>query len=145
MKKKTLDNIPLDIIRQWLDNKNWAVRKAAMQACQTNKTSIPIIRTFEPPTLVYKRCVADVIVVAEIPKDAQVRGKPGQKCHTNKAIIKEVIGEIWGEKVGISIHDRTTAYFVGDEIFVDDFDISDEECSTGFHFFCSLQEAQDYK
>ena len=137
-------DIPLEIIEQGLKDADCDVRSAAMNACEKNGIPIPVIRTIEPPALVYKKCVANVIVVAEIPKDAQVRGKEGQKCRANKAIIKEIIGDYCGEKVGISVYDKMTEYYAGDEIFIDDFDMSDEECSTGFHFFCTMEEAKAY-
>ncbi|MEG1492580.1 MAG: hypothetical protein RR394_10050, partial [Oscillospiraceae bacterium] len=60
------------------------------------------------------------------------------------AIITDVIGLCAGEQVGISNWDKKTAYFIGDEIEIEDFDYSDEECSTGFHFFCTEQQARDY-
>ena len=105
---------------------------------------MPVIRTVEPPEKVYKKCIGGVIVVATIPKDAQVRGTADGKCRTDKANIVEIIGEFAGEKVGISIHDRTTTYFVGDEVIVDNFDYSDEECSTGYHFFFTREQAEAY-
>lgn len=115
-----------------------------MNACRINGFPVPAIRTIEPPDLVYKKCIGGVIVVASIPKDAQVRGDFGRKCRASKAIIKEIIGDICGEKVGISIHDMKTMYYVGDEVEVDDFDFSNEECSNGYHFFCTIEEAQNY-
>lgn len=30
------------------------------------------------------------------------------------------------------------------EVEIDNFDMSFEECSTGFHFFCTEDEAMDY-
>ena len=137
-------DVPLEVIERGLKDSDCDVRTAAMNACQKNGIPIPVIRTFEPPLRVYKKCIGDVIVVAEIPSDAQVRGKPGQKCRTNKAKIVEVVGDFCGEQVGISIHDRTTTYFVGDEVEIDNFDYSDEECSTGYHFFCTVEEAKAY-
>ena len=137
-------NVPLDVIERWLKDWDCDVRTAAMNACRRNGIEIPIIRTFEPPELVYKKCVADVIIAASIPKDAQVRGKPGMKCRTNKATIVEVIGDFCGVNVGISIYDKTTAYYAGDEIDVENFDYSNEECSAGFHFFCTREEAERY-
>lgn len=71
-------------------------------------------------------------------------------CHwdapglADKAIIKEIIGDFCGEKVGISVFDKTTAYYAGDEVKIDDFDMRNEECSTGFHFFCTREEAEAY-
>lgn len=134
----------LDTIEKALKDGDWRVRAAAMNACKGNGIPVPVIRTIEPPKLVFKKCVADVIVVAEIPKDAQVRGAYGRKCRASKAVIKEIVGDFCGEKVGISVYDRTTSYYVGDEVVVEDFDMSDEECSAGFHFFCTKEEAEDY-
>ncbi len=37
-----------------------------------------------------------------------------------------------------------TNHYAGDEVEIDDFDFSDEECSTGFHFFCTIEEARSY-
>ena len=137
-------DIPLDVIKLGLGDSDWHVRAAAMKVCEKNGIEVPIIRTIEPPERVYKKCVANVIVVAEIPKDAEVRGSIGNKCRANKAIIREIIGDFCGEKVGISVFDRTTTYYVGDEVYIEDFDRSDEECSTGFHFFCTKSEAERY-
>lgn len=136
--------IPLEVIQAGLKDADCDVRRAAMNACQENGIPIPVIRTIEPPNFVYKRCVADVIVVAEIPADAQVRGRFGRKCRANKAIIKQVIGDFCGENVGISIYDRTTTYYAGDVVEIEDFDLSNEECSSGFHFFCTRDEVERY-
>ena len=136
--------ITLEIIERWLKSDNSYIRAAAMNACKERGIAIPIIRTFEPPAVVYKKCIGGVIVCATIPADAQVRGAVGQKCRSNKAVITKIIGDLHGEKVGISTWDKATAYYEGDEIIVEDFDISDEECSTGFRFFCSREEAEDF-
>ena len=137
-------DVPLEVIEKWLKDSDWHVRAAAMKVCKKVEIPIPTIRTIEPPQKVYKKCVGGVIVVAEIPKDAQVRGKTTGKCRTNKAKIVDIIGDFAGEKVGISIWDKTTTYFIGDDVEIDDFDMSDEECSTGFHFFCTLKQAEQY-
>lgn len=115
-----------------------------MNACAENGLLLPIIRTIEPPKTVYKKCIGGVIVCATIPGDAQIRGDFGQKCRTNKAIIKQVIGDLCGEPVGISKYDKKTTYYVGDKVEIDDFDMSDEKCSSGFHFFCTMEEAERY-
>ena len=137
-------DVPLEVIERGLKDSDYDVRAAAMNLCEKNGVPIPPIRMIEPPALVYKKCLADVIVVAEIPPDAQIRGAYGCKCRASKAIIKEIIGDFCGEKVGISRYDRTTSYYVGDEVIIEDFDLSDEECSTGFHFFCTKQEAASH-
>ena len=137
-------DVPLEVIEKWLKDSDWRVRTAAMHACKKAGIPIPPIRTIEPPQKVYKKCIGGVIVIAEIPKDAQVRGEVFGKCRTNKAKIVDIIGNFAGEKVGVSIYDKTTMYFIGDDIQIDDFDMSDEECSTGFHFFCTIEQAQNY-
>ena len=136
--------VPLEVIEQGLKDDSWRVRAAAMNACKVNNMPIPVIRTIEPPKLVYKKCVGGIIVVASIPQDAQVRGSIGHKCRASKAVIKEIIGDLCGERVGISKYDLRTLYYAGDEVEIDNFDFSNEECSTGFHFFCTIEEARNY-
>lgn len=137
-------DVPLDTIERWLKDSDRDVRAAAMNVCQTNGLPVPIIRTIEPPDLVYKKCIGGIIVVASIAEDAQVRGGIGRKCRASKATIKDVIGDLFGEKVGISKYDAKTLYFEGDEVEIENFDFSDAECSTGFHFFCTREEAERY-
>ena len=136
--------VPLEVIEQGLKDDDCDVRAAAMNACKVNNMPIPVIRTIEPPKLVYKKCVGGIIVVASIPQDAQVRGSIGHKCRASKAVIKEIIGDLCGERVGISKYDLRTLYYAGDEVEIDNFDFSNEECSTGFHFFCTIEEARSY-
>ena len=135
--------VPIEIIERGLSDGDWRVRVAAINACQGRE--VPMIRTFEPPEKVYKKCISGVIVIAEIPKDAQVRGNRGEKCRANKARIIEIEGDFLGEKIGISLYDNLTSYRIGDEIVVDDFDMGFEKCAAGFHFFCSKDEAMRYR
>ena len=137
--------LPLETIEKWLKDNDWHVRQAAMNWYKAAGLPIPLVRTIEPPDKVYKKCVGGVIVIAEVPDDAQVRGSVGSKCRTNKAKIVDIIGTLGGEPVGISTYDKRTAYFIGDDVEIDDFDYSDEKCSQGYHFFCTLQEAKDYR
>lgn len=120
------------------------VRQAAMNACIRLGYEIPLIRTIEPPKLVYKKCFNNIIVIAEIPKDAQIRGTLNGKCRANKAIIKQVCGEICGFNIGISLHNPKIFYEVGDIIEIENFDYSDEECASGYHFFCDRKLAENY-
>ena len=137
-------DIPLDVIEHWLKDTNYNVRHAAVCYCEQKGIEIPTIRTIEPPEKVYKKCLNDVIVVATIPYDAEVRGSYKGKCRTNKAKIIDIIGDFYGEKIGISNDEYTTAYFIGDEIVIDNFNKSFEEDSTGFHFFCTREQAENY-
>ena len=138
-------DIPAEIIEKGLLDPDCDVRNAAMKlAKERGMTEIPPYRTVNPPEKVYKKCEAGVIVVARIPDDAEVRGTPDGKCRANKAEILEVIGNFHGEPVGISKHDGTTWYYAGDFVEVEDFDMSNDECSTGFHFFCNRRAAENY-
>ena len=137
-------DVPLEVIERGLKDPGCDVRIAAMNACQVNGIETPIIRTLEPPAEVYKKCFGGVIVCASIPADAQVRGSYGSKCRASKAVITRVIGDVAGEPVGISTYDKKTTYYEGDEVEITDFDYSNEECSTGFHFFCTRAEAENY-
>lgn len=114
------------------------VRRSARCVCRENHIAVPVVRTFTPPDRVYKCCYNDVIVVAEIPKDAQVRGSLYHKCRADKAIITDIIGNVEGVKVGISWYDRKTTYYVGDEVHIDNFDFSDAENASGFHFYLNI-------
>ena len=136
--------VPLDVIQTGLRDPDCDVRTAAMQIAKDRGIDIPPYRSIEPPELVYKKCAAGVIVVAHIPEDAEVRGRRGGKCRANKAVIVEIIGTFCGEPVGISQYDGTTWYYKGDVVEVEDFDLSDTECSTGYHFFCTREEAEAY-
>ena len=139
-------DVPLETIERWLKDSDCDVRTAAMNACKKAGYDLKqfIIRTCEPPEKVYKKCVGDVIVVAEIPADAQVRGTLTSKCRSDKAKIVDIIGDLCGEKVGVSLYDHKTTYFVGDEVYIPDFDYSYQECSTGYHFFCTEEQAVNY-
>ena len=139
-------DIPLDIIKQGLNDSDWRVRSAAMKYIKDNNIENVYVpyRAIEPPKKVYKKCIGDVIIVATIPDDAEVRGGYNSKCRTNKAKIIDIIGAFGGVQVGVSMYDMTTAYFIGDDVYINDFDLSNEECSTGFHFFCDIEQAKNY-
>ena len=138
-------DIPAETIEKGLRDPDCDVRQAAMKLAEERWiTDIPPYRAVNPPEKVYKKCEGGVIVVAHIPDDAEVRGTPNGKCRSNKAEIVEIIGDFCGEPVGISKHDGTTWYYAGDVVEVEDFDYSDAECSTGFHFFCTRKAAENY-
>ena len=145
-------NGDMDIIQKGIKDSDWRVRAAAIEACNGDMDIIQslidksdsLFRTFNPPKKVYKKCIGDVIVIAEIPEDAFIRGSYSTKCRTNKAKIIDILGDICGEKVGISYYDNEVWYQIGDEIVIEDFDFSNEECAPGFHFFCSEGMAREY-
>jgi hypothetical protein len=102
----------------------------------------PIKRVIEPPELVYKKCLNDVIVVATIPSYACVYHGAQGGFRANGAKIVEVIGDFLGDEVGISLYDLKTQYRAGDKVFIENFDYSNQRSTTGFHFFCTKEEAE---
>lgn len=99
-----------------------------------------LIRVVEPPERVYQKCVGDVIVVATIPDDAQIKvGRCGD-YRASKAVIVEIIGQLCGEPTAISFRDNRL-YYAGDEAIFDDFGHGTRGRFNGFHFYCTMQEA----
>ena len=119
------------------------LKNAAIMQLQNRQDFYPY-RTFEPG-LVYKKCVGGVIIEAEIPPYAEVRGNPEKgRCRANEAIITDIIGDLFGTDLAISLDDYKTIYKIGalhgfGQSFTSD--LSDLG-STGFHFYNSLEEAR---
>jgi len=89
----------------------------------------------------WKKCKNNVIVKLLIPEDAKRSSATTRKCRCDKAVILEVIGS----DVGISKHDESFKYVVGETVSVDDFDDDRwSECSSGIHFFITKEEAECY-
>ena len=137
-------DIPLELIKQGLSDSDCAVRAAAMNACKSAGIEIPASRVIEPPENVYKKCVCGAIVVAHIPDDASTRGKMNGKCRASKAVITDIICDKYPEKIAVSIYDNSVTYIPGQIVEIENFDLSDSECSSGFHFFNTLEEAKNY-
>ena len=82
-----------------------------------------------------------VIVKLRIPEAAKRSHAFGRKCRAEYADVVEVIGA----DVGISKHDSSTEYRVGQRVIPDRFDENwAEECSSGIHFFITRLEAENY-
>lgn len=137
-------DVPFSIIERGLGDYEFGVCAAAARVCKANGFEIPVIRDFEPPEFVYKKCLGGVIVVASIPPDAHVRFTGIHIGRASKAFIKNVIGTLHGEPVGISRFDQKTMYRSGDLVEIEDFDLSPTKFSTGFHFFTNRKRAEAY-
>ena len=89
----------------------------------------------------WKKCTRGVIVKLRIPEAAKRSHAFGRKCRAEYADVVEVIGA----DVGISKHDSSTEYRVGQRVIPDRFDENwAEECSSGIHFFITRLEAENY-
>ncbi len=136
-----------DVPAEWIESNFTAAKDIAAAArFAAAKSGFPPYRTIEPSGVVYKKCVDGIIVVAEIPKDAEIRGcKIERQFRSDKAKIVDVIGDFYGDKIGISTFDRKFKYRVGDEIKIPDFDYSTDAFAAGFHFFLTKEEAESFK
>lgn len=93
------------------------------------------------PLTGYKKTAEGVIITAEIPAGAIVFCINGKKCRTNRAKITDM----GGTKLLHSKYDNSFEYTLGKEIVIDDFSLMyNEECASGFHFFRTREEAENY-
>ena len=89
----------------------------------------------------YKKTNEGVVITAEIPAGAIVFCINGSKCRTNKAKITDMAGH----DVLHSQYDNNFEYRLGQEIEIKDFNLMyNVECSSGFHFFRTRKEAEEY-
>ena len=89
----------------------------------------------------YKKTQEGVVITAEIPVGAIVFCINGSKCRTNRAKITDMAGH----DVLHSKYDKSFEYSLGQEIEIKDFNLMyNIECASGFHFFCTREEAENY-
>ena len=94
------------------------------------------------PLTGYKKTKEGVVITAEIPKGSIVFCINGSKCRTNRAKITDLVGH----EVLHSDYDNSFEYRLGQEIEIKDFDLMyNVECASGFHFFRTRKEAEEYK
>ena len=93
------------------------------------------------PITGYKKTAEGVVITAEIPAGAIVFCINGKKCRTNRAKITDM----GGKEMLHSQHDNSFEYTLGKEIVIDDFNLMyNVECASGFHFFRTKEEAENY-
>ena len=93
------------------------------------------------PMTGYKKTKEGVVITAEIPAGAIVFCINGSKCRTNRAKITDMAGH----DVLHSQHDNSFEYRLGQEIEIKDFNLMyNIECASGFHFFRTREEAENY-
>ena len=94
------------------------------------------------PMTGYKKTTEGVVITAEIPAGAIVFCINGSKCRTNRAKITDMAGH----EVLHSSYDSSFEYRLGQEINIKDFNLMyNVECASGFHFFRTRKEAEEYK
>jgi hypothetical protein len=93
------------------------------------------------PMTGYKKTKEGVVITAEIPVGAVVFCINGRKCRTNHAKITDMAGH----EVLHSRYDNLFEYRLGQEIEIKDFNLMyNVECASGFHFFRTREEAENY-
>ena len=93
------------------------------------------------PMTGYKKTKEGVVITAEIPVGAIVFCINGSKFRTNRAKITDM----GGHEVLHSRYDKFFEYRLGQEIEIKDFDLMyNVECASGFHFFSTRKEAEEY-
>ena len=98
-------------------------------------------KVLDEPLTGYKKTREGVVITAEIPAGAIVFCINGSKCRTNNAKITDM----GGHKVLHSQYDYSFEYRLGQEINIKDFNLMyNVECATGFHFFRTWKEAEEY-
>lgn len=94
------------------------------------------------PLTGYKKTKEGVVITAEIPKGSIVFCINGSKCRTNRAKITDM----GGHEVLHSGYNNSFEYRLGQEIEIKDFNLMyNVECASGFHFFRTRKEAEEYE
>ena len=98
-------------------------------------------KVLDEPLTGYKKTKEGVVITAEIPAGAIVFCINGSKCRTNRAKITDMAGH----DVLHSQYDYSFEYRLGQEINIKDFNLMyNVECASGFHFFRTREEAEEY-
>ena len=99
-------------------------------------------KILDKPLTGYKKTKEGVVITAEIPAGAIVFCINGSKCRSNRAKITDM----GGREVLHSQYDNSFEYRLGQEIEIEDFNLMyNVECTSGFHFFRTRKEAEEYK
>ena len=94
------------------------------------------------PLTGYKKTKEGVVITAKIPSGAIVFCINGSKCRTNRAKITDMAGH----DVLHSQYDNSFEYRFGQKIEIKDFNLTyNVECASGFHFFRTREEAEEYR
>ena len=110
-------------------------------ACLDGAKKIRLGQILTEPMTGYKKTREGVVITAEIPAGAIVFCINGSKCRTNRAKITDMAGH----EILHSKYDNSFEYRLGQEIEIKDFNLMyNVECASGFHFFRTHEEADNY-
>ena len=144
MTQEELDKI-VEQHQHWIkeDCVGWEEMKSNLYgAYLTGADKFRLGKVLDEPLTGYKKTNEGVIITAEIPVGAIVFCINGSKCRTNRAKITDM----GGHEVLHSRYDKFFEYRLGQEIEIKDFDLMyNVECASGFHFFRTRKEAEEYK
>ena len=94
------------------------------------------------PMTGYKKTKEGIVITATIPAGAIVFCINGSKCRANKARIIDMGGQ---NEVLHSTYDYKFEYRLFQDIEIEDFNLMyNIECASGFHFFRTREEAENY-
>ena len=148
MTQEELDNI-VEQHQHWLkeDCEGWEDMKAYLRGADLRGANLSDADRFRLGKVLdesltgYKKTNEGVVITAEIPAGAIVFCINGSKCRTNKAKITDMAGH----DVLHSKYDNIFEYHLGQEIEIKNFNLMyNVECSSGFHFFRTRKEAEEY-
>ena len=116
-------------------------RASLVGASLDGAEKIRLGKVLDEPLTCYKKTKEGVVITAEIPAGAIVFCINGSKCRTNRAKITDMAGH----DVLHSQYDNSFEYRLGQEIEIKDFNLMyNVECASGFHFFRTREEAENY-
>ena len=125
----------------WEDMKADLSRADLSEAYLHGEEKFRLGKVLDEPLTGYKKTKEGVVITAEIPAGAVVFCINGSKCRTNRATITDMDGH----EVLHSQYDNSFEYRLGQEINIKDFNLMyNIECTSGFHFFRTRKEAEEY-
>ena len=143
MTQEELDKI-VEQHQHWIkeDCEGWEGMRANLSGANlSEEEKFRLGKVLDEPLTGYKKTDEGVVITAEIPAGAIVFCINGSKCRTNKAKITDMEGH----EVLHSQYDNSFECRLGQEINIKDFNLMyNVECASGFHFFRTRKEAEEY-
>lgn len=114
-------------------------RGGTVKECNFFGKVVKQIFTVKQDMLVYKKLQDDKIATLKLVKGQKFIAAKYEKCRTDRAIVVDISDN---EETGVSIHDPSFVYRVGEEVVADNYDETFQECTSGIHFFLTREEAE---